>query len=296
MKIKVRVPATTANLGPGFDSLGLALKLYNFVEAEETGGALEIDIKGEGRSSLPRDETNLVYKMIALVFRRAGKKIKGLGIKQINNIPTARGLGSSAAAVAAGLAAGNYLSKAGLTKHEILDIAAEQEGHPDNVVPALFGGLTISAVEGGNVRFMKFAPPAGMGVLLAVPGFELATAEARKVLPAEISRADAVFNINRTAFLTASLLKGNFENLGFAMQDKIHQPYRQRLVPGLSEILKIREKNLGIALSGAGPSIAVFGGGGFGKVKSRIRNILQKHDVKVVFKSVKPEKDGLRLF
>ena len=294
MKVRVKVPASTANLGPGFDCLGLALKLYNTGDAEETAGGLEIQIAGEGEKSLPRGKSNLVYKMIALAFARSGKKLRGLKICQTNEIPTARGLGSSSAAVIAGLVAGDMLAKARMTDRDILDASVESEGHPDNVVPALLGGLAISSMEGKKVQCVIVSPPAGLKVLVAVPDFELSTKKARTALPKSYLKTDAVFNINKTAFLVSALFLGNYSMLGSAMQDRIHQPYREKLVPGLREALQIKEKNTGIALSGSGPSIVVLSDRRLPEVKSRLKDIFNKRGHAVRLLELEPDSNGVQ--
>jgi len=257
-RIKLQVPATTANLGPGFDSLGLALGLYNVLEVEERAGeGLHIDIRGEGEETLPRDETNVVAVALRRVYERCGRPCPGLRIRQDNRIPLTRGLGSSAAARVGGLAAGNYLAGANLSATELLTLATELEGHPDNVVPALVGGFTVSILHEGQVAYLRTEPPAALKAILAVPDFELSTELARSVLPKTYSRAEAVYNLGHAALVVACLLKGEFDLLPMAMEDRLHQPYRLPLIPGGPDVFRAaREAGaLGAAISGAGPAL-----------------------------------------
>ncbi len=260
--VRVKVPASSANLGPGYDVLGIALKLYNEVELSigQTQNSLAVEIEGEGAESLPRDEKNIVWQAASKVFKRAGKKPGACKLKMLNHIPLARGLGSSAAARLSGVLAANALCGNFLTQGEILNCAAELEGHPDNIVPSLVGGLTIAGLDGGRVEFVKLPAPKDLCAVVCVPGFELSTKKARSVLPKTIPHRDAVYNISRVSMLLGALASKNYSLLKSAVQDRLHEPYRKKLVPGFDEVLKngYRAGALGIALSGAGPSIFAF--------------------------------------
>lgn len=257
MRVRVKVPATTANLGPGFDVLGMALELYNHLEVETVESGFCMEIEGEGADSLPVDSTNLIARAMDMVFEASGTRPGGLRLKASNSIPLARGLGSSAAAVVAGLVGANLLVGEPLTKREILDMAISLEGHPDNVTPALFGGLVVCLKESNGLQFVRMPVPAAVGVLVAVPDTHLATHEARRVLPSEVSMGDAVFNIGRAACLVGAILTRNRSVLKVAMEDRLHQPYRSPLIPGMQEAMDgaISAGALGVALSGAGPSL-----------------------------------------
>ena len=257
--VRVRVPASSANLGPGFDALAIALSLYVECRARPSGAGLTIRASGEGASSIPRDESNLVWRAF---LRLAGERApRGIELEIANEIPLGRGLGSSAAAIVAGLALANESLGLEKSKEEIVQLAAAMEGHPDNVAAAVWGGFVVSCqAEDGRVLAVKTEVRANVEVALVIPEFELATSAARAVLPAQVPRADAVFNLQRVALLLAALSGGRADLFGEAMRDRLHQPYRAPLVPGLEAILKLRGVPglLGVALSGAGPSVLAF--------------------------------------
>ena len=260
-KVTVKVPASTTNLGPGFDCLGLALKLYNTVEMERTEEKdITIKISGEGEEELPRDELNIILSAIKLVFDKAGEKLCGLRIRQVNQIPIGRGLGSSAAARLAGIMAANELLKANLSEGEILRLAAELEGHPDNVAASLFGGLVIVGREGKDFRWLRLEVPENLKVVVAIPEKRLSTQRARDILPEKISLSDAVFNLSRVAMLVSSLISGRWQYLAVSTQDRLHQPYRSSLVPGMEEVFEaaLKEGARGAFLSGAGSTVAAL--------------------------------------
>ena len=260
-KVTIKVPASTTNLGPGFDCLGLALKLYNTVEMERTEEKdITIKISGEGEKELPRDELNIILSAIKLVFDKAGEKLCGLRIRQVNQIPIGRGLGSSAAARLAGIMAANELLKANLSEGEILRLAAELEGHPDNVAASLFGGLVIVGREGKDFRWLRLEVPENLKVVVAIPEKRLSTQRARDILPEKISLSDAVFNLSRVAMLVSSLISGRWQYLAVSTQDRLHQPYRSSLVPGMEEVFEaaLKEGARGAFLSGAGSTVAAL--------------------------------------
>lgn len=259
--VRVQVPATTANLGPGFDCLGMALKFHNTVEMSvHTEKRLSIEVLGEGAQEIARDESNLVYRAALLLFRKVNFNPPGLRIRLINNIPLARGLGSSAAAVVGGLVAANILAGNRVPFREVLNMAHQLEGHPDNVAPALMGGVVVAVAVEGEVRCLKIDPPPGLKVAVAIPDFHLATQAAREVLPQQVGLADAVYNLSRAALLVASLQQGRLDMLSTAMEDRLHQPYRASLVPGLKKVLAAARLAgaRGACLSGAGPTVVAF--------------------------------------
>jgi homoserine kinase len=264
MTVTVRVPATSANLGPGFDALGLALRLHNTVSIEPADSP-EIGIEGEGERTLPRDASHLAYQAAAAVAARAAEMgstpgIRAFRITQRNAIPLARGLGSSAAAIIGGAVAANALLGRPLDQQALIDLATEIEGHPDNVAPALLGGLVVCTRAATGVRWMRLAPPP-LKVVLAVPDYPVSTEEARRRLPARVPFPDAVFNVTRAALLVAALTGGRPDLLDEATQDRLHQPYREQLVPGLTEVFAAarRAGAYGVALSGSGPAVLAFG-------------------------------------
>ncbi len=256
MRVHVSVPATSANLGPGFDALGLALTLYNEVGASEAEG-VSVAIEGEGATRLPRSADNVVARGVKLAYEAAGRRFTGCALECTNRVPAARGLGSSAAAWVGGLVAGNALLGSPLTKDALLALAARAEGHPDNVAAALFGGLTVSSASGPTVTAVSLPVPAGLRWVALIPEVTSATAQARAVLPASVPYHDAVFNVQRVALLLASLWAGRPAALAAALEDRLHEPYRLRLFPWMPEVVRAARAAgaLGCVLSGAGPSL-----------------------------------------
>jgi homoserine kinase len=254
------IPATSANLGPGFDCLGLALSLYQrvtFTAGPEPG--LTITAEGEDAHKIPTDTSNLVWQSAELIFDRFGKRPFGLHIHQDNQIPIGSGLGSSSSAILAGLFGANALLGSPLSRAELLQIAADLEGHPDNVAPAVYGGLILGIQDSETLLIERISVPP-LRVAVVMPDFQLSTAEARAALPAQVSRQDAIFNAARLGLLVRALETADYDKLRIAMQDRLHQPYRLPLVPGLAEAFgaAYAAGAAGVALSGAGPSLIAF--------------------------------------
>ncbi len=252
--IKITVPASSANLGAGFDSLGLALTLYNRVWMEEADGCL---IEAADGLPIPTDEHNMVYQTAHLLYERCGHPFRGLHIVQESNIPMTRGLGSSSACLVAGLLGANTLMGCPFSTSDLSDLAAELEGHPDNTAPALLGGLVTAVMDGGRVHTVSVPVSQRIRFAVFIPDFELKTEKARAVLPAEVSREDAVYNLSRAALMTASLFSGSLHNLRVAAQDRLHQSYRLPFIPGAEQVF-YTAYSLGayaVAVSGSGPSI-----------------------------------------
>jgi homoserine kinase len=256
MRVRVRVPATSANLGPGFDALGLALGLYNEVTVEESDG-ISVAIEGEGAGRLDAGGKNVVARGVALGFEAAGRPFRGARLRCVNRIPLGRGLGSSAAAWVGGLLAANALLGEPLDREALLTAAARAEGHPDNVAAAVLGGLTVSCAEPDRVTAVRLPVPRDIAWVVLVPETESSTQEARAVLPESLPRADAVFNVQRVSLLLAALTVGRPDLLAAAMQDRLHQPYRLRLFPWMEAVVGAarRAGALGCVLSGAGPAM-----------------------------------------
>ncbi len=252
--IKIQIPATSANLGSGFDSLGVALNMYNYVWMEETD---EIDISSADGIEVPKDESNLIYWSAERLYRECGKKIPGLKIVQENNIPMTRGLGSSSACIAAGLIGANRFLGSPLSQHDLVNLACRIEGHPDNTTPALLGGLVTAAMENGRVYSVSVPVAKNIRFGVFIPPFELKTEVARKALPTEYSRDNAVYNLSRSSLMTAALFSGSLENLRVAVQDSIHQPYRKKFINGCDTVFRMTYElgSYGTYISGAGPSI-----------------------------------------
>ena len=256
MTIDVRVPATSANLGPGFDVLGLALGLYNEVVFEEADGVM-VAIEGEGAGRLPTGADNVVARAVRMAYEAAGQRFVGAALRCVNRIPPARGLGSSAAAWVGGLVAGNAALDSPLDRQAILALASRAEGHPDNVAAALLGGLTVSCVAGDQVAAVSLPVSPKIEWVVLVPEAESSTKEARAVLAPTVPRTDAVFNLQRLGLLLASLAQGRVDLLRVAMDDKLHQPQRQVLFPWMESVRRVALEAgaFGCVLSGAGPSL-----------------------------------------
>jgi homoserine kinase len=256
VSVRVRVPATSANLGPGFDTLGLALTLYNEVVAEEADRT-SVHIVGEGVGRLATNEKNVVARGVRMAYEAVDRGFPGVLLTCTNRIPAARGLGSSAAAWVGGLVAGNALLGGALGRDALLDLAARAEGHPDNVAAAIFGGLTVCCGTAAGTRAVALPAPATLGWIVLIPDLTSATAEARAVLPASVPRVDAVFNVQRVALLLAAFQAGRPEMLEIALDDRLHQPHRRRLFPWMPDVVAAarRAGALGCVLSGAGPSL-----------------------------------------
>ena len=258
MKFTVKVPATSANLGPGFDALGLALDLWNestFELAED----FNVYVEGEGKDRLPQGKNNMIIRAAQKLAEGAGKKLHPFVVHCVNNIPPGSGLGSSAAATLTGLLAANVLTGSNLSDDEILCLATELEGHPDNVAPALMGGLVVSTVSDQKVIVRKL-PITPMHVTVVLPDFHFPTKEARNSLPKKVGMKDAVHNISRAVLVTEAFRTGDLSLLGEVMDDKLHQPYRLKLIPGAEEAMDAMkaEGAWAVALSGAGPSLIAF--------------------------------------
>ena len=252
--IKLQIPATSANLGAGFDALGLALEFYNVVEMEESD---TIAITSADATPIPTDENNLIYQSVKDVYQICGKKLDGLKMVQTNTIPMTRGLGSSSACIVAGLMGANTLLGNPLNTDDLVDLAAQIEGHPDNTAPALLGGIVTAVFDGRRVHWVKQEVYTKLRFVAMIPDFELKTEKARACLPSEVAHKDAVYNLSRAALFSASLLTGKFENLRTAVHDKLHQPYRMALIPHAREVFDIAYAHGAYAayISGAGPTI-----------------------------------------
>jgi len=252
----VRIPASTANLGPGFDTLGMALSMYSWIGMKGSRETV-IRLYGNEMDGIPTDKSNLVYKVAQMVFREAGVQVPELEIAMYSDIPLTRGLGSSASAIVGALFAANELIGSPLSEAKLFDMATAIEDHPDNVGASLFGGLITAIWDGLHADYIRMEPHEELEVLVIIPDFQLSTSEARKAVPAQISRKDAVYNISRSSLLVAALAQGRLDLISRAMSDRLHQPYRAELVPGMSEILEnaVDHGALGVALSGAGPTL-----------------------------------------
>jgi homoserine kinase len=259
-KVSVRIPATSANLGPGFDTLGLALSFYDDYSAETKASGLEVLVTGEGAADVAKDENNLIFKTIKYVFDQLGEKLPGLVLSCHNQIPHGRGMGSSGAAVAGGvmLAAGLLSEKHKLSEKQLLQFATDIEGHPDNVAPALFGGLTIAWMDESGPHHKKLSVHRGVSPIVMVPPNQMSTKLARSLQPDSVPHTDAVFNVSRSALLVAALIQSP-ELLFAATEDRLHQNYRASAMPETSDLIqKLRQEGHPAVVSGAGPSVLVL--------------------------------------
>lgn len=278
MSWRLRVPASSANLGPGFDALGLALNLH-LTCTFELSSELSFAIRGVDSQQIPADDSNLIWQTALTVAADVGRRMPFVSLAIDNEIPLGKGLGSSAAALTAGVVIANEALGLSWPRHRILDEAAKIEGHPDNVAACVMGSIVASCIDcRGVTHSVRVDLPAAYELAIVVPDFVLPTSESRSVLPDEYSREDVVFNVQRAALLVAALFTGSTDSFSSALEDRLHQPYRAKLIPGFAEMLKLRAPGLlGCSLSGAGPSILVFFKRGHEEVTQRFEEIFAKH-------------------
>lgn len=280
-QITVQVPATTANMGPGFDCLGMALDLKNIVRMR-VSSSNEVVVQGEGESTLKRDENNLVFQSAQAVFHETGKTVSALSIVCENAIPLARGLGSSAAAIVGGMVAANALCRHPLSSQYLLQLAAKAEGHADNVAPALLGGCQVVVHDGDEVITASVPIPGDLKAVVFVPEVAMPTRKARSILTTTVSREDAVYNLGRVAMLVSALATGQLDRLGVATQDRLHQTAREGIFPAMKPIFgAAREAGaLGVFLSGGGSSILALTRSGADAIGSAMSNAAEKAGVR----------------
>ena len=257
--IVIRVPASTANLGPGFDTLGLALSLWNTLRVGWSDTP-SVAVHGEGEGRLPTGARNLTYRAAARLLDEAGAGGRHLAIESWQDVPLARGLGSSSCAIAGGIYAANALLGYPLEPHRLLELAAKIEGHPDNVAPALMGGMTIAVRDGDAVHAVPVPVPENLQCVVFIPERPLSTKKAREVLPATVSLEDAVHNVGRTALLVAAFALDRPEYLRLATEDRLHQPQRSAVFREMKVIFEsaLRAGARGVFLSGAGSSVVAL--------------------------------------
>jgi homoserine kinase len=293
----VRVPASSANLGPGFDALGLALELHlecRFRQAE----ALSITVEGRDSGLISTGPDNLIWQTALRVAKDTAETMPPIELEISNHIPLGKGLGSSAAALTAGVVIASETLGLGWDKDRVLHEAAHIEGHPDNVAACVLGSIVASAIDSeGVARAIRLELDPHYNVAVVVPDFMLPTSQARRVLPETYSRADTVFNVQRSALLIIALATGARDVFPTALEDRLHQPYRYELVPGLEEITKLRAPGLlGCALSGAGPSILVFHERGHEGVCQLVRDVFTRrgHQSEIVCSAVSTQGYSLK--
>lgn len=289
--IKIRVPATSANLGPGFDCLGLALNIWNEVSFEPAE-KLTYHVTGEGAEKLNKGTRNLLTKSFALLYEVCGKEMKGAAIRAHNGILMSSGLGSSAAAIVAGLFGANEMLGNPLNENELLKLAAEMEGHPDNAAPALFGGLVVSVMTHEEIVTQRYEIPE-LTLVIVKPNVDWPTRMARAVLPKSVSRTDAIFNIGRAILVMDALRNGDLDLLQKIMDDRIHQPYRLKHISGGMPAYKTAKRFGAAALSGAGPAIINFvPAENAEKAKAEIQFVFEERGIETRGIVTKPSSQG----
>ena len=302
MTFEVRLPASTSNLGSGFDCFGLALKLYLTVRATAVPDGSEpcrVTTTGaKENEALPRNAVNLIYRAMSFAARRERVSLPCIELVVHNEIPLASGLGSSAAAIVAGIKLGGLITGREIPDQTIQNYATEFEGHPDNVAASLYGGFLASCtcVEGAVVS-ARFEWPSHIRVLVVSPHSQLPTHVARAALPRTVTRVDAVHNLQRTALFVSAIAQRRYEILWEAMHDRLHQPQRESLVPGLAEALALPRMQglLGLALSGAGPSIFALVDDNDDEIAARIASCFRAHKIESTVRNLKVDNEGCRL-
>src|SRR6202030_1682908 len=300
--IEVRVPASTANLGAGFDCLGLALEMYLTARATvqiRPGSRTLARTRGVGSASLPKSpEQNLIFRAMRYAAEKEGFQLPAVRLAVKNEIPMAGGLGSSAAAAVAGIALAYATAGRSLSRENALRYAKEIEGHADNAGAALLGGLVVTYTQtDGGVGAMRLAWPKMIRVIAVTPAIELPTKKSRAVLPAQVPRDDAVENLQRSALFVAAIEARRYDLIWDAMQDRLHQPYRQKLIPGLSVVLAIPQMPgvLGLALSGAGPSVVALATAGFEEIVKAIATRSEYAGVAATIRFLEVAQDGISM-
>lgn len=297
--LKLKIPATSANLGPGFDTMGMAIKLYNTFTFTRINSGLEFRLLDEisGNEFKLNFKENLVYTSMKRIFAAHNHQVDGIRVVEKVSVPFSRGLGSSATAILAGITASDYFLDLEMSEEELLNHAVAIEGHADNILPAYKGGLVINALrQGNNPIYKKINVDETLKVILVIPDFELNTKKARELLPDAISYADTTFNTGRTALLAACFMDNDWENLSVAMEDKLHQNYRAELIPGYRKIIEKAYETgaTGTALSGAGPTIIALATDGEEKIAREMANVFSLYNINSRYIITSADNKGLR--
>ncbi|MEG1536838.1 MAG: homoserine kinase, partial [Clostridiales bacterium] len=259
LKICIKIPATTANCGCGYDSFGMALSYYNEI-AVCPAADFSLEIQGEGADRLPDNDQNLIIRSAMAAYELAGMRFPAIAFTSRNNIPLARGMGSSSAAIVGGIYAANLLMGEPLDQSAMLELATKIEGHPDNVAPALYGGFTVIANEGGRQYVKKIKLPQKLHAVLASPDFQVSTKKARLIMPNTVSLDDAVYTLSHAAYLALAVAEGDLAGMKAMLFDRLHQPYRFGLIKGAEEVIEaaIAAGAIGCVISGSGPTMIAF--------------------------------------
>lgn len=295
---KVKVPATSANLGPGFDTLGLALDLFLEVEVNRSREDISVSYQNDGKPEVSLDpQKNLIVRAMLKVFKHAGITNPTFSLMVRNAIPMSRGLGSSAAAIVAGIYAANQLLDNRFSEDMLLKWAVDMEGHADNIVPAIVGGLTTAMIYKNDVYYQKVSVPSNFKAVVAVPDFTLPTKKSRSVLPEKVALQDTVYNLQRACYLLASLHNGDLRHINLAMDDMIYQPLRKQFIPGFDDVFKAAYDNgaLGVAMSGAGPSIIAFAAANSVEIGQAMCNAFKSRGLDCSIYNLNPNKTGVTL-
>ncbi len=296
--MKIKVPCSTSNLGPGFDTLGLALNRYLFLDVtlSKARSLAKITVEGNGREHIADDESNLVICAMKVMAKKTGKDLPSFSLHLKNEIPAYGGLGGSGAAIAGGVFLANELLKANLSREEMLNIAVEIEGHPDNVSAALFGGLTINCFDAEqkvHCRSVKIDKP--LSIITCSPHFQVHTKQARKILPHQIPLTDAVTNIENAASLVAALMSGDFDALRYVTADRLHEQYRAPLIPGYDEVKNtaLESGALSFNISGAGPTVFAFSVKNEKEIADAMVEAFEKNKQKATAEVMSVENNGI---
>ena len=298
-KAIARIPASTTNLGPGFDVLGLALQLYSTVTLEITGENTEVVVNGVDSEKIPSTTEHSGFKAVETIFQKSGiPQPKGMKLHIENGIPAIRGLGGSGTAILGGLLTANELCNGPFSLSDILNIASEIEGHPDNVAASLYGGMVISVQDDNRIHTIKLDCDPALHLVLAIPEFTLSTQEARDILPDTVKFSDAIYNISRCSLLVASIATGKLDMLSLSMKDMLHQPYRSNLIPGFDEVVEAASDAgaISITLSGAGPTIAAFCLKNMEIVGKRMKAAFMKHNIPCEIKVIQADQEGAHVW
>ncbi len=294
--IRIEVPATSANVGPGFDCMGVALDWNNVIIVEETGTKnVEIVVPEGCEVFLPNNDKNYVYKAMKKVFDITNKPFSGYKITIDQNVPVTRGLGSSSSAIVGGLAGANYLLGNPLSEDEILNIACNMEGHPDNVAPALLGGFVVSVQEGRKVHYIKADVSDEITFAALIPDFHFSTKKSRGLLPRYVSHKNAVYNLSHASFTASAFMTGNFSKLGTGVKDRLHESYRISRIKNGADIINMCRESGAVAcyLSGAGPAVMSIVQGDGLEFENKVNSQLKVHFPDWSLKILKANNNGV---
>ncbi len=299
--MKVKVPASTSNIGPGFDTLGLALNRYLYLSVEEgdaRGPSMHISVEGNGKEHIATDETNLVYQGMAALANAAGishaKLLHNIHLHIRNEIPSSGGLGGSGAAIAGGVFLANELLRTRVSREEMLNIAVSIEGHPDNVSAAMMGGLTVNCFDNGKVRCRSIKIKSKLSVVACSPNFQVLTKQARQILPKEVPLKDAVVNIENVASLIVAIMEGDVEALRYVTGDRLHEQYRAALIPGFEEVKNaaLGAGALSFNISGSGPTVFSFATDHEKQTGEAMVNAFSDHGITSTYEVMTVENEG----